>query len=109
MIVFESFSLVRQQQSPYDLCRRHGTFAVLELLHEEAVAASFHERQDSVRIAQRLKQIRLDTDYYLCPWDKEQGKKTSEMLLRALHEMTDTKFSTDYFLWAWNKFEKELP
>lgn len=63
---------------------------------------------DARRIAKKLPFITTENEIFLCAWiDKvSKPKQQAEMLMRALHTLSDTKFSTDFYNWAWDEFCK---
>lgn len=63
---------------------------------------------DARRIAKKLPFLILASEIYLCPWEdkKSNPKFKAEQIMRALHSLSDTKFSTDFFNWAWDEFMK---
>lgn len=64
---------------------------------------------DARRLAKRLPFIKTECEIFLCGWeDKESNPKfQAEQLMRALHSLSDTKFSQDFFNWAWEQFARE--
>lgn len=62
--------------------------------------------QDARRIAKKFPFIKMDSEIYLCAWEDREAnpKYQAELLMRALHTLSETKFSTDFFNWAWEEF-----
>lgn len=63
---------------------------------------------DARRFAKNSPFIKMDREIYLCPWEDEKSntKYLAELLMRALHTLTETKFSTDFYNAAWNEFSQ---
>lgn len=63
---------------------------------------------DAQRFARNFKYISLNLDTWLIEWDCEElnPKYKCELLMRALHTLSETKFSPDYFNWAWEQAKK---
>lgn len=64
---------------------------------------------DAERMKREMTFIHTDRDIFLLGWeDKESNPKhKAELLLRSLHQLTDTSFSMDFFNWAWGEFCKK--
>ena len=62
--------------------------------------------QDAKRIARKFPFVKLDNDIYLCEWEAKElnPKYKAELIMRALHTLSETKFSTDFYNWAWDEF-----
>lgn len=64
---------------------------------------------DARRFAKKLPFVRLDREIYLCPWEDEASnpRYKAELIMRALHSLSETTFSPDFFGWAWEEFNKK--
>lgn len=55
--------------------------------------------------------LKTENDMYVCAWSEPDSnpKYKAEMLMRALHTLSETNFSYDFFNYAWDKFMNETP
>ena len=62
---------------------------------------------DAKNIAKKLPFIEMEKEIFLCPWQGEEAeaKHQAELMMRALHSLSGTKFSNDFFAWAWEQFK----
>lgn len=79
-----------------------GFIDVPLLLHQ----LTQYSLSETERMVQEMNFIQTDRGIYLLGWeDKENNpKRKAELLLRSLHQLSETTFSVDFFNWAWGEF-----